>query len=59
MSEGVTSGETEVPARPAPLAGEPIHPRPPTPPGDEAPRRKASNLVLRLITAGMLIPPIT
>lgn len=34
-----------------------IHPRPPTPAG-EAPRRPASNLALRLLTASLLIPPI-
>lgn len=34
-----------------------IHPRPPTP-GDEGPKRQASNLSLRLLTAGLLIPPV-
>lgn len=34
-----------------------VHPRPPTPSG-EPPRRPASNLALRLLTAALLIPPI-
>ena len=51
MSQGLPSGAgTPVRAR------EPIHPRPPTP--DGAPRRRAGELALRLVTAGMLIPPI-
>jgi phosphatidate cytidylyltransferase len=37
-------------------AREPIHPLPPTP--DGAPRRRAGELALRLVTAGLLIPPI-
>ena len=35
---------------------EPIHPQPPTP--DGGPRWRAGNLALRLLTAGLLIPPI-
>ncbi len=34
-----------------------VHPRPPTP-ADETPRRPRSNLTLRLVTAGLLIPPL-
>jgi phosphatidate cytidylyltransferase len=34
-----------------------VHPRPPTPAG-EPPKKQASNLALRLLTAAMLIPPI-
>jgi phosphatidate cytidylyltransferase len=34
-----------------------VHPRPPTPEG-EPPKRAASNLALRLLTASLLIPPI-
>lgn len=52
MSEGAHS-EAEV-VRPW---GEPIHPRPPTPIA-AAPRRRVSNLTLRLITATLLIPPL-
>jgi phosphatidate cytidylyltransferase len=40
----------------APSTREPIHPRPPTP--DAAPRRRAGNLALRLLTAALLIPPV-
>ncbi len=38
------------------MSAEPIHPRPPTP--DAAPRRRAGELALRLLTAALLIPPI-
>jgi phosphatidate cytidylyltransferase len=43
-----------------PRAGrpEPVHPKPPTPAGSKAPRRPASNLALRLVTAAVLIPPV-
>lgn len=34
-----------------------VHPRPPTP-AEEAPKRRASNLALRLVTATLLIPPV-
>lgn len=51
MSQGLPSG-AGTPAR----AREPIHPRPPTP--DAAPRRRAGNLALRLLTAVLLIPPV-
>ena len=41
----------------APLGGprEPVHPQPPTPDG-ERPKKERSNLVLRLVTAGIGIP---
>ncbi len=52
MSEG--AGSEAVAAR---LLGEPVHPRPPTP-VDVSPRRRASNLALRLLTASLLIPPL-
>ncbi len=42
--------------RTAPLRHEPIHPQPPTPVAE--PRRSASNLTLRLLTASLLIPPV-
>jgi phosphatidate cytidylyltransferase len=52
MSEGATQQAA------APSARERVvHPRPPTPP-DPSPRRQASNLSLRLVTAGLLIPPL-
>ncbi len=55
MSEGaprnVGGGEAAA-ARP-----EPIHPRPPSPVAEARPR-KVSNLVLRLVSAGLLIPPV-
>ena len=51
MSQGLPSG-AGTPAR----AREPIHPLPPTP--DAAPRRRAGNLALRLLTAALLIPPL-
>jgi phosphatidate cytidylyltransferase len=35
-----------------------VHPRPPTPETEPPPRRPASNLALRLVTAGLLIPPV-
>jgi phosphatidate cytidylyltransferase len=38
------------------VSAEPIHPRPPTP--EAAPRRRAGELALRLLTAALLIPPI-
>lgn len=41
----------------ASIGPQPIHPRAPTPVG-EAPRRRASNLALRLVTATLLIPPL-
>lgn len=54
MSEGATQ-----PASPPGGARERtvVHPRPPTPSG-EAPKKKASNLALRLLTATLLIPPV-
>jgi phosphatidate cytidylyltransferase len=53
MSEGATQA-----AAPSARASERVvHPRPPTPP-DPSPRRQASNLSLRLVTAGLLIPPL-
>jgi phosphatidate cytidylyltransferase len=43
---------------PPALGREPIHPLPPTP--EAAPARKSrSNLALRLVTAALLIPPVT
>ena len=39
------------------MSGEPIHPRPPTPVAEKAPRR-VSNLALRLLTASLVIPPV-
>jgi phosphatidate cytidylyltransferase len=52
MTEGAT--------QPAPPAGgareRVVHPRPPTP--ADAPKRARSNLTLRLLTAGLLIPPL-
>lgn len=39
------------------MTGEPIHPRPPTPVAEKAPRR-VSNLALRLLTASLVIPPV-
>ena len=51
MSQGLPSG-AGTPAR----AREPIHPQPPTP--DAAPRRRAGELALRLVTATLLIPPL-
>jgi phosphatidate cytidylyltransferase len=51
MSQGLPS-DAGTPAR----AREPIHPLPPTP--DAAPRRRAGELALRLVTAALLIPPI-
>lgn len=50
MSEGV--GEER-----AAIGPEPIHPRRPTP-VEAVPRRRASNLALRLVTASLLIPPL-
>lgn len=38
--------------------GEPVHPQPPTPEPARRGRRRASNLALRLLTAGLLIPPL-
>jgi phosphatidate cytidylyltransferase len=35
-----------------------VHPRPPTEETEAPPRRRVSNLALRLVTAGMLIPPL-
>jgi phosphatidate cytidylyltransferase len=53
MSEGATQASP-----PEGGAGKRVvHPRPPTPSG-EPPKRQASNLALRLLTASMLIPPI-
>ena len=53
MSEGATQ-----PTAPESGAGKRVvHPRPPTPAG-EPPKKQASNLALRLLTASMLIPPI-
>jgi phosphatidate cytidylyltransferase len=52
VSQGLPS-DAGVPAR----AREPIHPLPPTPDGG-APRRRAGNLALRLVTAALLIPPV-
>jgi phosphatidate cytidylyltransferase len=52
MSEGAT--------RTAPVGARErsvVHPRPPTP-ASEPPKRKASNLALRLLTAVLLIPPV-
>jgi phosphatidate cytidylyltransferase len=55
MTEGATrpDGATPGPARERGV----VHPRPPTP-ADGAPKRKASNLALRLLTAALLIPPV-
>ncbi len=39
------------------MSAEPIHPRPPTPISEKAPRR-VSNLAQRLLTASLVIPPI-
>jgi phosphatidate cytidylyltransferase len=39
-------------------AGGPIHPLPPTPTPAGAPRRRAGELALRLLTATLLIPPL-
>lgn len=39
------------------MSAEPIHPRPPTPAAEKAPRR-VSNLVQRLLTASLVIPPV-
>jgi len=39
------------------VSEEPIHPRPPTPVSEKAPRR-VSNLALRLLTASLVIPPV-
>jgi phosphatidate cytidylyltransferase len=44
------------PAAATRLADAPIHPLPPTPEG--APRRRAGDLALRLVTAALLIPPL-
>ncbi len=51
-------GAAEEPA-PSPLGGsaEPVHPQPPTP-RDGTGKKERSNLTLRLITAGTLIPPL-
>ncbi len=37
---------------------EPVHPQPPTPEAEAPKRRGASNLVLRLVSAAILIPPV-
>jgi phosphatidate cytidylyltransferase len=52
MSEGATQATAPAGAR-----RDVVHPRPPTAP-EQGPRRKASNLVLRLLTATLLIPPL-
>ncbi len=44
--------------RSAAARNEPIHPQPPTPIPEKPARRSASNLSLRLVTAGLLIPPV-
>jgi phosphatidate cytidylyltransferase len=49
MTEGATEGS----------AREPLHPQPPTPVAEPTPKRQVSNLVLRLVSAAILIPPIT
>ena len=53
MSEGATQPTAETGA-----AKRVVHPRPPTPEG-EPPKKEASNLALRLLTASLLIPSIT
>ncbi len=45
------------PDYPPPLGSEPIRPRPPSP-SIQVERRQPSNLTLRLVTAGLLIPPV-
>jgi phosphatidate cytidylyltransferase len=56
----VESGAQDPGSRPlgsgAPL--ETVHPKAPTPPPPERRRWRPSNLTLRLLTAGMLIPPV-
>lgn len=49
-------GATEPAAAPAASRDRVVHPRPPS--AGEPPPRKASNLALRLVTAGLLIPPV-
>lgn len=59
--EGASEGETRPEAAGSPEAAEEsVHPQPPTPVEPERPRRSwaPSNLTLRLITAGVLIPPV-
>jgi phosphatidate cytidylyltransferase len=54
MTEGATRPTSA--ASPARERGV-VHPRPPTP-ADGTPKRKPSNLALRLLTAALLIPPV-
>jgi len=44
-------------SEPSPIAGEPIHPQPPSPTPPPA-QRKSSELVLRLATAAVLVPSV-
>ena len=53
MSDGTAPADSAE----APRPDRTVHPKPPSP-VSEAPRRRASNLALRLLTAGMLIPPL-
>ncbi len=45
-------------ALPSGVGGAPVHPQPPTPAAEPAPTKR-SNLALRLLTAVLLIPPLT
>jgi phosphatidate cytidylyltransferase len=53
----MSEGATQPTAPESGAARRVVHPRPPTPSG-EPPKKAASNLALRLLTASMLIPPI-
>ena len=53
----MTEGATQASPPEGGAARRVVHPRPPTPSG-EPPKKAASNLALRLLTASMLIPPI-
>jgi phosphatidate cytidylyltransferase len=59
MSQGQrTNGVSAEGVVRTPGVREPVHPRPPTPVDQKQPRQR-SNLALRIVTACMLIPPIT
>ena len=53
----MSEGATQPTAPESGAARRVVHPRPPTPSG-EPPKKAASNLALRLLTASMLIPPL-
>ena len=54
----MSEGATQPTAPESGAARRVVHPRPPTPAG-EPPKKEASNLALRLLTASFLIPTVT